>query len=180
MPPSKTEKDGTVSFTASIQKFGEMGEKTGWTYLPIPPDIAGILYPDNKKSFRVKGWLDHFAIEKIALMPMGDGSFILPLNTTIRKAIGKNQGAMVEAILERDNEPKALNKDLLTCLTDDPSAEAYFISLPRGHQTYFSNWIDAAKTEETRTRRLLMAVNALSRGLGYGEMIRESKAKRGI
>jgi len=34
--------------------------------------------PNNKKSFKVKGTLDSHTIKQTALIPMGDGSFILP------------------------------------------------------------------------------------------------------
>ncbi len=82
-----------VQFTATIQRFAEQGEKTGWSYITIPSDIAEQLNPGIKKSFRVKGKLDLHIIEQQALLPMGDGSFILPLNASIRKAIHKNKGA---------------------------------------------------------------------------------------
>ena len=47
------------------------------------------LKSNNKKSFRVKGLLDKHTIKQVAVMPMGDGTFILPLNADIRKATGK-------------------------------------------------------------------------------------------
>ena len=47
-----------VSYSTTILKFDEQGEKTGWTYIVIPSAIAQKLKPGNKKSFRVKGKLD--------------------------------------------------------------------------------------------------------------------------
>ncbi len=29
-----------VTFTAAIKQFAEQGEKTGWSYIEIPPDIS--------------------------------------------------------------------------------------------------------------------------------------------
>ncbi|MEJ0102256.1 MAG: DUF1905 domain-containing protein [Bacteroidota bacterium] len=69
-----------VQYTATILQFAEQGEKTGWTYIEIPADIAQKLKPGNKKSFRVKGKLDNHPIKKVALLPMGGGRFIMPLN----------------------------------------------------------------------------------------------------
>ncbi|HQV55523.1 MAG TPA: YdeI/OmpD-associated family protein, partial [Chitinophagaceae bacterium] len=43
------------------------------------------------------------------------------------------------------------------------------------HQKYFSKWIDAAKTEPTKVKRITMAVNALAKKVGYPEMIRAAK-----
>jgi len=62
-----------VQFTAVILQFAEQGEKTGWSYVAIPAEIAGKLKPGHKKSFRVKGKLDNYPIRQQALIPMGGG-----------------------------------------------------------------------------------------------------------
>jgi Domain of unknown function (DUF1905)/Bacteriocin-protection, YdeI or OmpD-Associated len=167
-----------IKFTASLLQFAEQGEKTGWTYIEIPADIAQQLKPDNKQSFRVKGKLDGHKIKGIALMPMGGGNFIMPINAELRKAIGKRKGAMLTAQLEVDNAPFRINRDFLDCLNDEPAAAKYFNSLPKSHQHYISKWIDSAKTDPTKTRRIAMAVSALSRNMGFPEMLREQKAKK--
>ncbi len=164
-----------VTYTAIIHQFEEKGEKTGWTYIEIPADIAQEIFPGNKKSFRVKGKLDHFKINNVAVMPMGDGSFILALNATMRKGIGKRKGAMLEVSLTKDNTPLTISPELLECLADEPEAKAHFESLAPSHQRYFSNWIDSAKTDTTKAKRLAMCLSALARKMNYGAMIREQK-----
>jgi hypothetical protein len=47
--------------------------------------------------------------------------------------------------------------------------------LPGSHRNYFSKWIDSAKTDATKTKRIAMAVNALSKKWGYPEMMRNSR-----
>ncbi|MBL7730444.1 MAG: DUF1905 domain-containing protein [Chitinophagaceae bacterium] len=164
-----------VRFTATINRFGQQGEKTGWTYVEIPPDLAQQLKPGNKKEFKVKGKLDAHPIKRLSLMPMGGGRFILVLNAAIRKAIGKKHGAMLQLQLEEDKSEFIFNKDFIACLEDDPAAKKYFDTLPGSHQRYFSKWIDEAKTDPTREKRIAMSVNALSKKWGYGEMIRAAK-----
>ena len=61
-----------ITFTTLIQKFASQGEKTGWTYIEISAVHAKKLKPDTRVSFRVKGTLDTYAIQKTALLPMGD------------------------------------------------------------------------------------------------------------
>lgn len=56
-----------VEFAASIEKFGVQGEKTGWTYVNVPAAVAQQLMPGNKKSFRVKAWLDNYVFNGISL-----------------------------------------------------------------------------------------------------------------
>jgi hypothetical protein len=164
-----------IRFETRIQKFEKQGEKTGWTYIEIPAGIADELKPGNKKSFRVKGKLDNHSIAGIALLPMGGGAFVMALKASLRKAIGKRNGAMIKVQLEEDKSPFKFNEDFMVCLRDEPAAIKYFNSLPGSHQRYFSKWIDDAKTEPTRVKRIALAVNALSKNMGYGEMLRAGK-----
>ncbi|MBL7740984.1 MAG: DUF1905 domain-containing protein [Chitinophagaceae bacterium] len=169
----------TVSFTTTIHKFDKQGEKTGWTYIEIPADVAQKIKPGNKKSFRVKGKLDNYKIAGISLLPMGGGAFVMALNATMRKGIGKKHGAMLKVELQEDTKEFAFNKDFIECLEDEPSAIEFFRSLAGSHQRYFSKWIDSAKTVETKAKRIAWAVTALSKKQGYGEMIR-SHSKKGL
>ena len=161
-----------VQFTTTILQFAEQGEKTGWTYIQIPASIAEQLKPGNKKSFRVKGKLDDFRIKKIALMPMGGGNFIMALNATIRKGIRKRKGAMLNVQLQADDSPMLLNAELMECLQDEPKALAFFNGLPKSHQNYFSKWIESAKTEPTRAKRIAQAVTAFLKSQNFSEMMR--------
>jgi hypothetical protein len=94
-----------LSFNSTIQKFGQQGEKTGWTYIVVPEKISKKINPGVKKSYRVKGKLDAYKIEKVALVPMGGGDFILAINAAIRKATGKRFGATLKVQLELDDSP---------------------------------------------------------------------------
>lgn len=165
-------------FTAILKKFADAGDKTGWTYLEIPASIAEQLKPGMKQSFRVKGLIDKHPISQTALLPAGEGAFILPVNAGMRKGIGKKQGASVQLSLEEDTQGFAMNADFMDCLADLPAAQAYFESLAPSHRRYFSKWIDDARTEETRARRIAASLNALERGQTYGEMIRSLKGNR--
>lgn len=167
-----------VGFTTKLHKFETKGEKTGWTYFEIPADIAEQLKPGNKKEFKVKGKLDSYTLKRVSLIPMGGGSFIMAVNAAMRKAIGKRQGATIKVELEEDKSEFVYNKDFMDCLKDEPVAMSFFKSLPGSHQRYFSKWIDSAKTEPTRVKRIAMSVNALAKKWGYAEMIRASQGKQ--
>ena len=167
-----------ICFTALIKRFDKQGEKTGWTYIDVPEKAASELNPGVKTSFRVKGRLDNFSIEKIALLPMGDGAFLISLNAVVRKGIKKQKGAKLEVWLELDATPIAIDVDFMDCLRDEPKARQTFEALAKGHQNYFSKWIESAKTEPTKAKRIAMAVNALAKGWGYPEMIRAAKKEK--
>lgn len=166
-----------VKFTCIILKFDKQGEKTGWTYIEVPADLAQQLKPGNKLGFRVKGKLDNYKITQVALLPMGGGNFIMPVNQEMRKAILKRHGAMLNVQLALDESDFVFNKDFMDCLDDEPAAKKFFNTLPGAHQRYFSKWIDSAKTEPTKIKRISMAVNALAKKWGYPEMLRASQGK---
>jgi hypothetical protein len=165
-----------ITFSTKILRFDKQAEKTGWTYIKISKRQAESLKPDNRVSFRVKGMLDEHPIQQTALLPIGNGDFILPLNATIRKEIRKKAGDVLHVKIQVDGCPLQLSRDLIKCLKDDPIAYAFFKSLPKSHQQYFSNWIESAKTSATKTKRLTMAVIALGLHQGYNEMIKANKA----
>ena len=167
-----------VRFKTTILQFREMGEKTGWTYIRVPAALALQLKPNNKRSFRVKGKLDAHAIGGMALIPMGEGDFIMALNAAIRKAIRKQKGDKLDVQLELDAKLVTPPKDLLECLADEPGAQEYFKSLPGSHQNYFGNWIKTAKTEPTRAKRIARVVDAMLRKQTYAEMIRAQRDDR--
>jgi len=158
-----------------IEKFGRKGEKTGWTYIVVPLDIAENLNPGSKKSFRVKGYLDATAISGVSLIPMGEGNYILPLKADLRKRIGKKAGAEIFVQLEKDETEYELNPDMMLCLQDDAEAFNFFAALPLSHQKYFSKYVDAAKTPETKEKRIVRIVRAMLLKQNYAEMIRSSK-----
>ncbi len=165
-----------IKYTTTILKFADQGEKTGWTYIDVPADVAQQIKPDCKKSFRVKGMLDGFNINGMALMPMGEGNFIMALNADIRKAIRKNAGAMLLVGLEFDPDYKVeIPDDLMECFDAEPEAQEFFNSLTQGHRDYFIKWINSAKTEPTRVKRIVNTVNAMVQHMDYGQMIRALK-----
>lgn len=168
-----------IRFTTKILQFDEMGEKTGWSYIRVSAALAEKLMPGNKKSFRVKGKLDDHPIEKVALLPMGEGEFIMALKASVRKAIRKQKGDQLRVELEVDKAVIKPPKDLMECLADEPDALAFFSTLPKSHQNYFGNWVREAKTESTRTKRLACVVGAMTRRMKFGEMIRAMAEDRG-
>ncbi|MBD0279296.1 MAG: DUF1905 domain-containing protein [Flavisolibacter sp.] len=164
-----------IHYSTIIKKFGQQGEKTGWTYIEVPAVLAQQLKPGNKKSFRVKGNLDAYTISGVALMPMGTGDFIMPVNAPMRKGIRKGVGAELSVQLEIDENEIKPPAELIECLEDEPEALHHFRSLAKSHQLYFTRWIQSAKTEVTKTKRIALSVSALAKKQGFGEMLRDMK-----
>jgi hypothetical protein len=165
-----------VEFDAIMQQFAEQGEKTGWTYINIPVNLALQIKPDNKKSFRVRGMLDTLPVRGMALMPMGEGNFIMALKADVRKKLHKNAGAMLHCQLEEDVDYKVdIPPDLQECFNFEPETWDFFNSLPKSHREYFIKWINEAKTAETRAKRIVNTVNAMLRKWPFNVMLREMR-----
>ncbi|UKJ06248.1 YdeI/OmpD-associated family protein [Solitalea lacus] len=168
-----------VAFEAVVFKYKQKGEKTGWTYIDVPADVANEIKPGNKKEMRVRGRLDSTPVYGMALLPVGSGNFILSLNAQLRKKLGKSEGSMLHVELEEDVDFKIeIPEDLYTCLCDEPEAIVQFESLNKSNQNYFINWVNSAKTEPTRIKRIALTVNAMIYNLTFGEMLRAEKAKK--
>jgi hypothetical protein len=164
-----------IRFSTTIQRFDKQGEKTGWTYIEISGAQASKINPGVKVGYRVKGKLDQMPFEKTALLPMGEGRFIMPLKANIRKAISKRQGDKLTVEMALDHRQIQPSTDFMKCLKEDPDAMAFFKTLPGSHQRYFSKWIDDAKTMQTKTKRIVMALTAFSKKQGFQEMMRANK-----
>jgi hypothetical protein len=167
-----------VQFMTTILQFADQGEKTGWSYIRVSAAIAGKLKPGNKRSFRVKGLLDDYAFRSMALIPMGEGDFIMALNAAVRKSIRKGKGATLNVQLEIDTVKPRPPRDLLKCLSDEPQALEFFNTLAPSHRNYFGKWIDSAKTDATRARRIAHAVTSLAKRMDFGQMVRSLKQDR--
>jgi hypothetical protein len=168
-----------IKFKTTLLQFGKQGEKTGWTYIKIPAKVSEKLKPGFKKSYRVKGKIDAFAIKGVALLPMGEGDFIMAINAEMRKGIRKQKGASVEVELVTDDKYEVkLPPELIECLEEEPTAITFFKTLTKGHQDYFIKWILSAKTDETRAKRMAQMITALMKKQDFGTMLRSLKQNR--
>lgn len=168
-----------VQFSAEITRFRENGEKSGWFYVVVPMEIAAEIKPGNRKFLRVRGTINSREFSGLGLLPAGSGDFILAVNAGMRKALKAGTGDVLHFSLEEDKEFKiTMPADLEICLAEEPRLLETFLKFNKANQNYFFNWINQAKTEPTRTRRIAMTVEAMELGLDFGAMIRRDQARR--
>jgi Bacteriocin-protection, YdeI or OmpD-Associated/Domain of unknown function (DUF1905) len=94
------------------------------------------------------------------------GEFLLGLNRAVRQEAGVETGDTVDVELELDAAPREVKvpEDLAGALSDDPKARATFDRLAYTHRKEYVRWIDEAKRQETRRRRLAQALEMLRQG----------------
>lgn len=163
------------SFSSTILKYASKGEKTGWTYIVIPPDILKTLKLKDKKGFRIRGAIDSVKFEKLSTYPVGEGEMIIAINGDLRKKLGKNEGAMVSIKFEVDKSKALYSQELMDCLKEDKPALKQFQALLLSHQNYFHRYVATAKGADTRAGRILNTINAMHKKQNFGEMIRSLK-----
>lgn len=170
-----------VDFQAKILRAETQGAAmVGWTYVAIPRAIANQLKPDYKQVYRVRGEIDGHVFSGLALMPKGEGDYFLAINGGMRRVLKKGVGDVLVCSLEEHKDfTIELPEDLEICLLDDEAdLMQRFMALPKSHRNYFIKYINDAKTELTRTKRIIMTVEAMARALDFGAMIRLDKARR--
>jgi len=166
------------TFKSIIQKFANKGEKTGWTYVDVPPDIILKLKLKNKKEFRIKGVIDNVKFERMAVYPIGEGNFIIAINGELRKKLGKKEGATIAIKFELDKSEALQSQELLDCLNEDSVAKKQFESLNLSHKNYFHRYIYSAKGAATKAGRIVNVINAMYKKQNFPEMLRGLKKEK--
>ena len=144
-----------------LQKFPGKG---GWTYAEIP-EIA-----QNKNNpfgwVKVWGSIDGYELKHYKLMPMGNGRLFLPVRTEIRKKIKKEAGDFVRVVLYLDETPYAIPEEIKECFTHESKTTwDNFNKLTEGEQKTYIDWIYDARTDDTKTNRIVAMMDRLKQGL---------------
>jgi bifunctional DNA-binding transcriptional regulator/antitoxin component of YhaV-PrlF toxin-antitoxin module len=94
------------------------------------------------------------------------GKTYLGLSKEVRETAGIEVGDEVEVALDRDEAPREVQipAALLAALEADSAAKAAFDKLAFTHRKEYARWIDEAKKEETRERRIAKALEMLKSG----------------
>jgi Bacteriocin-protection, YdeI or OmpD-Associated/Domain of unknown function (DUF1905) len=149
--------------------MGSLSFKTA--LVPRGPAAAVILDEDQvaavgegAKRFPVLATVNGYSW-RTTVTRMG-GEFMLGLNREVRGGAGVEAGDDVEVTLELDAAPREVDvpEPLSRALESDPQAAKAFESLSFTHRKEYARWIQEAKREETRDRRITQALEMLREG----------------
>ena len=95
------------------------------------------------------------------------GRFYLGLNREVRQSAGVDAGDRVTVELELDDEPRVVEvpDDFRAELDADGDLRASFERLSYTHRREYVRWIEEARREETRRRRVERALELLREGV---------------
>jgi hypothetical protein len=102
---------------------------------------------------------------RLSVARMG-GEFLLGFSRAMRERAGVEAGDTIDLRLELDAAPREVQVPpaLADALAGDPQARAAFDGLAYTHRKEYARWIDEAKREETRARRVAQALEMLREG----------------
>jgi hypothetical protein len=137
-------------------------EGDAWTLLPIPVEITQEL-GDGRVA--VKGAINGTSFRSSAF-PSGDGTHHVMINKSLRTAAHVRPGDMVRVMIDRDDDPTAVDlpRELEAALAGDAGARTNFERLPNIARKEFARWVDAAKKDDTRAKRADQAINRIRDG----------------
>jgi len=146
-----------MRFRATLLSHGKTA-----TGVEVPPEVLLALGSGRRPKVKVTIG-DHTYRSSVA--PMG-GVSLLGVSSEVRQAIGAAAGDVLEIELELDEEPRVVDvpPDLAQALAAEPAAETFFAGLSYSNQRRLVLAVEAAKTAETRERRIARTVAALAEG----------------
>lgn len=142
-----------------LEKFPGKG---GWTYAVLQGVMASKKNPFGWK--KVRGTIDGHEIRHYHLMSMGHLQLFLPVNAAIRKKIRKEAGQWVDVVLHPEEELFVVPRWIEECFKQEPQAWSFFVQLSESEQKHYVKWIEGAKKDVTKTRRIVTAMERLARG----------------
>jgi Domain of unknown function (DUF1905)/Bacteriocin-protection, YdeI or OmpD-Associated len=143
-------------FRAVIEGAGGGG---GGALVSVPFDVEEAY---GKKRVKVKVMIDGEPYRG-SVVRMGGPRHMLPVLKHIRQKIGKGVGEWVSIVLWEDLELRvvAVPADLGAALAERPAERLFFRGLSYTGQREYVRWIEDAKREETRARRISLAIRLL-------------------
>jgi bacteriocin resistance YdeI/OmpD-like protein/uncharacterized protein DUF1905 len=149
---------GAIEFTTTLQPRGN-------ACAVVLDDEQVATVGEGAKRFPVVATVNgHTWRTSVARM---GGEFLVGLNREVRVGAGSVQaGDTVEVALELDTKSREVEvpEALATALEGDAEARAAFDRLAFTHRKEFARWIEEAKREETRERRVAQALQMLREG----------------
>ena len=139
----------------------ELGGRTA-TGIPVPDEVVDALGAGRRPAVRVSIGEHTYR----STVGSRGGRFMVPLSAENRQGAGVEAGDEVDVDLELDTEPREVSvpADLAEALGRDDEARRVFDGLPYSHRLRWVLSIEDAKTEQTRQRRVIKAIEGLRAG----------------
>ncbi len=148
---------GRLSFTAELLRRGPAAAV-------VLDDEQVAVIGEGAGRFPVQGTINGYTWRTTVTRMRGE--FLLGLSREVREGAGVEAGDTVDVEIFLDPAPREVQvpQALAVALKADPAAAAAFDALAFTHRKEFARWIEDAKREETRERRVAQAIEMLHEG----------------
>jgi hypothetical protein len=148
---------GSLRFTATLVARGPAA-----AIVLDEQQVAAI--GEGAKRFPVRASVNGYTW-RTTITPMR-GEHLLGLARAVRTEAGVEIGDVVEVEIERDSAPREVTvpPELADALAADAKAQAAFDALSYTHRKEFARWVQEAKREDTRRRRVERTLSMLREG----------------
>jgi bacteriocin resistance YdeI/OmpD-like protein/uncharacterized protein DUF1905 len=128
----------------AVRGLKQDAQKTGTKYIPVLATVNG-------RSVQT------------TLLPAGGGKYRMQFNATLRKAAGADAGDVVsiEISLDRGSREIPVPADLRDALSKHAKAGKAFENCPPGYRRQILKWMDAAKSEAARSKRIDIVIDRM-------------------
>lgn len=142
-------------FEADVQTEG----KFTFVSLPFSPLEAWGARP----RYYVTGTIDGVAVR--GTLGVFNGDYFLRLGAAWLRDSGIETDSRVTVRLDLEGPHEGnLAADILSALSDSPKAKSFFNGLPTFYRKNFIRWIESAKRQDTRVKRIAEMVELLNEG----------------
>jgi hypothetical protein len=155
MPPDGSA-PASVTFETTLSAFGN---NTG---IEVPPDLLEQLGAGKRPAVVV----DVNGYEYRSTVGAMGGKSLVSVSAAVRKETGLQGGDAIRVRLTVATEPRAVDvpKDFAEAMRANKGAREFFDQLSNSLQRYHVDTIEAAKTAETRERRVQKSVDLFLAG----------------
>ena len=145
------------SFRAVLEQSGKTA-----TGITVPESVVASF--NAGKRIAVTTTINGYSYRS-SVAPYG-GDYMLPVSAEHRAGAGISAGDVVEVVLELDTVPRevVIPADFAAAMAREPEARQFFDGLSYSNRSRFVLSIEAAKTPETRQRRIEKSVSDLREG----------------
>lgn len=156
-------------------------------YVDVPNDVACELAkelkgePRHAKYVPVVAQVNGCAV-RTTLLPAGGGRYRMQFNGELRKASRADVGDLVSVELSPDRQSREIPvpPDLTAALKQHPMARKAFEKAPPGYRRQILKWMDAAKSDVARTRRIEVVMDRMLERALLGSVKRTAKKHTSI
>src|SRR5947209_16197205 len=152
-----------IRFSATLLRPAATAKAVAWTFITLPKEASAKLPSRGMTS--VEGTFNGLAF-RATLEPDGQGGHWLKVDRKLRETAGAEPGNVVSLEISpvaEEPEPR-VPADLRKALAAHPKGRAVWLDITPVARRDWIQWIESAKREETRLKRIESACDMLAKG----------------